>query len=109
MPPSTSEPSRIDPPHPSSRGGHALWAQSVLRLQQTVGNREVLRLMGQSEAVRPLPTVPTDRNLQTLPVVAFMPEGPVQQARSWRQRVLTAIRRLGLRSASEPESDTREV
>ena len=45
MPPSSVEAKRITVPPAHSRGGHALWARSVLRLQQAVGNREVLRLM----------------------------------------------------------------
>lgn len=109
MPIPPAEPARIDPPHPSSRGGHALWARSVLRLQQTVGNREVLRLMGQSQPAPPRPTVPADRNPQNLPVVASMPEGPARPAASWRIRVLAAMRRLWPRNVPKPESDTIDL
>lgn len=97
MPIPSCEPARIHPPHPSSRGGHALWARSVLRLQQTVGNREVLRLIGQSQ--------PAETAAQAMPVVACVPE-PEPVPAPWRLRVLAAMRRLRPGSAAQPQGDT---
>lgn len=47
MPIRSPELERLMPLWPAGRGDHKMRMRSILRLQQTVGNREVVRLMTQ--------------------------------------------------------------
>ena len=70
------------------RDGHALPVRTVLRLQQTLGNREVARLL------TPRPPPPQNTALQTLPMLPTPAPTPRLQ-----QRLAAAWSRLSGRSS----------
>jgi hypothetical protein len=89
---------------PGTRGGRALFIRSVLRLQQSVGNREVVRLLVQEAAVPPpaeaLPAHAVATCASLVPMLASVPALP------WGQRLVRAWRRLASRRsrAATPSS-----
>jgi|GEM_PF-3997002 len=88
MPDLNPEPLRLAAPPVSSRGGQAVWARSVLRLQRSVGNREVVRMLGLSPA---LPVAPAPDALAQEAPLALV---PAPAAAPWRRCLQLAWRRL---------------
>jgi hypothetical protein len=104
MPIPLEEFSRFAQADPAARGGHALLVRSVLRLQQTLGNREVVRLI----AHRSTPAASGTQALATLSLAPMVDEMPSVPPSPWRQRLARAWGRLlpHARSVPVPLSNT---
>ncbi|WP_431257226.1 hypothetical protein ACQ86G_21575 [Roseateles chitinivorans] len=97
MPDLNPEPLRLAAPPVSSRGGQAVWARSVLRLQRSVGNREVVRMLGLSPAlpVVPMPDGPMqEAPAQEAPLALVPAPAAAAAAAAWQRRLQLAWRRL---------------
>lgn len=86
---------------PAARGGHLLAVRSVLRLQQSIGNREVVRLLMQDAPMPPLPRA--GATAIEAPVESTVVAASQASVVPWRQRVALAWGRLSARHVSEPK------
>jgi hypothetical protein len=93
MPVRSPELARLTQPRPDVRGDHALRVRSILRLQQTIGNREVVRLMASP------PDAPLVCQAESLPAVPWPPVAATWSAAHWRQRLSLIWGRFARRRA----------
>lgn len=82
---------------PPGRGGQAMQVRTLLRLQQAIGNREVVRLLALAPTPEPSTAVAARPRTDVVPVV----EATVAPARSWRERLSGTWTRLAGRRRAQ--------
>lgn len=84
MPIRLTELERLRQSRPAVRGDHKMRTRSILRLQQTVGNREVVRLMAPPTPALPAVAAPPFELVpQPIPAAGGSP--------SWRERLSSSF------------------
>ena len=98
MPIPSPDPARLVQSPPRGRGGQEMRVRTLLRLQQTIGNREVARLLATPPTPAPSTAVAALPRTDVVPVV----EATVAPARSWRERLSGSWTRLAGRRRASP-------